>query len=418
MLSGVKSRWLDPVESVFLDAKAAIQISLEFETREAKEHGLETAFSSFNALKLRNGRFTLYESDNDPTIFKIPSELNDLEEVNIWMSRTHVPGSSNGLAVIAADDRRIVINASHGVTDGVYMAKLIEQINNPKTSWPNPTFPDKPMNLDYKEIMKQKDAIFYAGMEPNCLRLRPRVWEKDARVEMSVIKRNSRDLVSWDPVSSRIKGMSEAMWTSMALAGAAHQNNLPSPINLMTCVNRRNIIGRGVEAGLPHNAYAEVCVDANVSPNMTVREMGVEMRAAFNRAIADKQYNKFMKGLWKMVYRPWNFWFGGHPSGMGFDMSSVGPIRISKPVKDAYVTSLGADPHPGGLFCFVTFCLIDEERDRHEFIGQFDYSSLELSKMEGDAVTKAIEHCLFSVQPNRKLTDVITELRGMEYMSP
>ena len=108
-----------------------MQYSIEFEDPKAVPAAVEELIRCVNAFRVQGGLIWLNEKRQDTTVHKIPAGLNTLEEVNDWMYRTHTPNFRKAFGTIAADDHRIVVNASHICGDGVFIAKLLEHLSKP-----------------------------------------------------------------------------------------------------------------------------------------------------------------------------------------------------------------------------------------------------------------------------------------------
>ena len=76
-------------------------------------------------------------------------------------------------------------------------------------------------------------------------------------------------------------------------------------------------------------------VSASPKNDTTLREFGQMMRNDFNRGLRDGNLFSHLKTVWEGVHRPWR-----RPTapGVAIEMSSMGPVRLSGPVKDAFVT--------------------------------------------------------------------------------
>ena len=412
MFSRLKRRRLDPLETVFIQWRGCMQLSLEFDTPANAKRAVEELIKSQNCLHTSAGWFFISETKTEPEVIKIPSHLNTLPEINDWIYREHTPPFRRALGSIAMDETRVVLNTSHVCGDGSYMKRIVEHLSNPSETWERAPIPMAPSEYYYDEIMRTKTLERVPGQEPRCCRLFNKLKcdkPKNATYQIGVVRRPAHELTCWSPEKKRLVGLSESLWTAMGLMAAAQIGKFHDTFAVLTCVDMLGTVPeKDRQNRALQNFFADVRVRAKPTMDMTVGELGRHMRASFNECMARKDYHAYMKGMWRLMYRFWQEWHT--PPGLGYEMSSIGPIHIKRPVKDAYISLSTPDRYDLGSLCFMSYSIIDEF-GRNEFIGHTQYNTQEMAKKEGDMFTRGLDYALCNLRPETTLGDAIAQLQ-------
>lgn len=406
-------RRLEPLEYVFLLWKGYLQTSLEFETPDDTKRAIEEITKCYNAFHVKNSLLNVFPNNQSPEILKIPSSLNTLPEINEWMYKTHTPSPFKTWGTIAADETRLVINTSHAAGDGRHQRHLIEHLCNPLESWTAPPVPMAPYSKFASELSKIKiPREFTCGSEPRSCRLFPRLpvdTKKTAKYEIGVIRKDVRHLKCWSDASQRLKGLTESMWVAMGLMAAAQTRSFPANFGICTCFDLRSCISEEERQDKSiQDFFAGICARATPSMDMTLGQLGDSMRQNFNQNVKNRMYIDYMKSVWASVCKPW---IVPQPKGVGLEVSSIGPIRIRKPVKDAYVSLMTPDNYALGSLCLMSYSIVNEDTGRNEYIGHTQYNTLEVSRTEGDLFTKGIEHAMTKFDRTKTVREALDELK-------
>lgn len=414
MLSHVSKRRLEALEYVFLLWKGFLQTSIEFETPDDTKRAVEELIKCYNAFHIRNNILNVFPNNRDPEILKIPSSLTTLPEINEWMYKTHTPSPFKSWGTIAMDDTRLVINTSHAAGDGRHQKILIEHLCNPSESWQAPPVPMAPYSKFASEISKIKlPREFTCGNEPNSCRIFPRLpvdTKKTSKYEIGLIRKDAKSLKCWCHETQRLRGLTESMWVAMGLMATAQTGKFADSFGICTCFDLRSTVTAEERQDKSiQDFFADICARATPTTDMTLGELGDAMRKSFNVNVQQRRYIDYMKSVWASVFKPW---IVPEPKGLGLEVSSIGPIRIRKPVKDAYVSLMTPDSYGLGSLCLMSYSIINEDTGRNEFIGHTQYNTTEISRKEGDLFTKGIEYAMTSFDRSKKVGQAINELKA------
>ena len=160
------------------------------------------------------------------------------------------------------------------------------------------------------------------------------------------------------------------------------------------------------------NFIAAMPVSANPDEKTSLKEFGEMMRNDFNRGLREGNLFSHLKTCWEGVYRPWR-----RPTapGVAIEMSSMGPVKISGPVKDAFVTLTCNDKKDIGSISLLTYAADNENTGgERKFIGQMQYNTGEISAPECEAFTKEVIYAMTNFDDNMTVGEALNELRNFQ----
>ena len=161
------------------------------------------------------------------------------------------------------------------------------------------------------------------------------------------------------------------------------------------------------------NYIASVLAEAKPKLNMTLLELGQKMRASFNQNLASQHYFGHMYNVWEAVWRPWR---SPNPKGLGMEVSSVGPIKLKPPVKDAWIVLRSPDSYGLQSTSFLSFSLLGPQKK--EFAATFQYCSNEMHPLDGKKIAKSIEFCLRNLKDNMTVQEAIDSIKFYQKSLP
>lgn len=126
-MSIIEKIFVNPANNVY------IQLAIEVENQKIIPKLIERIKNSMTGLYIKTdgSNFIPNFKDQDSiNIFKIPKEVKSLADCCDWIYKTYNPCSNYSLASVAADEKRIVINSNHSLTDGGYFVDFLKYIQN------------------------------------------------------------------------------------------------------------------------------------------------------------------------------------------------------------------------------------------------------------------------------------------------
>lgn len=407
-------RRYDPLDYIFVMWKAYMQYSIEFEDPKAVPAAVEELIRCVNAFRVQGGLIWLNEKKQDTTVHKIPAGLNTLEEVNDWMYRTHTPNFRKAFGTIAADDHRIVVNASHICGDGVFIAKLLEHLSKPSEYGKTHVAPIPLSAHEYfeSEIMKRKDLPIVCAEDPLISRIIGKLPQekKNPEFKFQYIKEPIQNFTCYNPSKQKCERMSESLWTSIGLANAAHRGTLDG-FGQSTVVDLRRVTPHKDLVSGMQNWIASVPVHGKPTMEMTLEELGNQMRHDFQRRITNKDYLGHMKAVWNAIYRPWK----SNPiPGLGLEMSSVGQINIRNPIRNVHMT-LQSPPHLNlqSVSC-LSYTVNHLDNKTQNFLAEMQYTTHELHPDEARVIGESVRYAMKNFGGKMTVGAALSELEEFQ----
>lgn len=410
MLKVRRSKRLDPLEYIFILWKGFMQLSVEFEKPSDTDKAVDEVLKCMNSFRIKTNYLSLIPTDNKPTIHKIPSDLKSLKDVNSWMYRTHTEKLTKAFGSIARDDHRIVVNSSHICNDGVYLARLIEHLSHPELyGTRNALSLPRSGTQDFEhDVFTAPDYPACCGSDALISRIHQKHHDTVSKYNIDLLEMPISKFASYNKEDDSIHNLSEALWTTMALANAAHNNRSLSGFGISTVLDLRRILSKEDRKALDlQNYIASMPVCGYPTMDMTIGDLSKRMRDDFNYKLKNKYYFGHMKSVHAAVFR---FWKTRETAGLGIEMSSIGPIRIQNPVKDCCITLSSPDDKPLTSTSLMNYTIIDETKQTKKFVGQLQYITAELSERDANAYLKSIEYGFENFKDSMPISKAIDEL--------
>jgi hypothetical protein len=405
------------MDYIFKFWQGFMQYSMEFTDSSAVGPALDEILRCVNAFRVRAGLLYLTPSSKkSPPIHRIPSNLRTLGEVNAWMFNTHKPATSRCLGAIAADDHRIVVNASHITGDGIFVARLLEHLSRPSLygSRPAAVLPLSVYNDTFYDAMwRSKGSSIVCGEDSSISRLLPKLPFKTKAPEYAIkyVWEPISALRAFNPATNTLRGLSENIWVAMGIAWVAFEGKI-SPFGISTVLDLRRLLPQRQRANPAlQDCIASVAVRAAPTPDMTLGDLAAAMRRNFEERMRNEDYFGHMKCVYKCVYKPWK---AQRPPGLGLEMSSIGPIRIANPMKNCHLTLMAPGEFALLSVSFMNYTVEHRERGTKQFCGQFQYTTKELNPKDAVVFTESIRHGMTKFWPEMTVGDAIDEVREFQ----
>ena len=136
-------RRLDPLEKLFFNPASQndIYFSLKFSEKKYLEKAKENFVKIFSGLRLKVSNDCYCKRDTEPPVYQLPNWIQDCQMASKWAEDHICVPFTEGLANIAANDKVLVVQSSHNLSDGGFLLNAIDHIfddmsNMPKISQP------------------------------------------------------------------------------------------------------------------------------------------------------------------------------------------------------------------------------------------------------------------------------------------
>lgn len=408
-------RRFDSTEIICNVFSLVMHIVLEFDSSESVQKAIEKVLSCSNAFHTK-GIVFWGESTSPVTIQKLPSTLATLQDVANYMHKEYPLKISEKMGVIACDDRRLALSIIHGAGDGDYCLRFVEHLCHPDEHWEMPKCPRSAEEEFKDKIDNQPKTTVFCAADANLSRL----------ISNNKDDQNNRyfgnyyftlpvnQIRGFSEEDGNVHQISETMWTSLLLANAAFSKETFSEthFSISTVYNLRRLVTKD-DADLSRQNYiASMPVTAHPLESTTISELGKMMRDDFQKGLDEGRLFSHMKTVWEAVYRPWR---NPNAPGIGIEMSSMGKMKVSGPVKDAFVTLICDDKKDVGSVSFLTYTIENENKDNEKtFVGQMQYNTGEISPKEIELFSKYVIHAMTKFNESMTVGDAINELRNLK----
>lgn len=389
-----------------------MQFSIEFEKPSDTERAVDEIIKCMNSFRIRTNYLSLISTNNTPTIHKIPSGLSTLKDVNEWFFKTHREKLTKAFGSIARDDHRIVVNSSHICNDGVFMAKLIEHLSHPELyGTRNALHIPRSGIQDFKhKVFADPDYpdVHVSGSDVLISRIHQKHKDKRSKYNIDMIEMPISSFAGYHKEDDQIHNLSEIIWTTMALANAAHNNGNLTGFGISSVLDLRRILYNDEHKALDiQNYITSIPVYGFPTLDMTIGDLSKQMREDFNFKLKNKYYFGHLKSVHNAVFK---FWKTREPAGLGIEMSSIGPIRIQRPVKDFCMTLNFPDNQQLTSASLMNYTVINETTQTKRFVGQFQYQTSEVSERDANAYLKAVKYGFENFNNSIPIKQAIDEL--------
>jgi hypothetical protein len=301
----------------------------------------------------------------------------------------------------------------------MHHVKMIEHLCNPDEKWPDAVLPESATHYFHDQVFDEKWRKWHplvCGNDPKVTRLIPQrkpATGKESEYIAEIVKMPIEEMSCYDPSTKRCHAISEAQWIANCLSAAAYQDRI-DPFGISTVYDLRKALPKS-RRNSPEiqNYIASVLVSAKPTPNMTLGELSKAMRACFKKNDADQHYFGHMYNVWEVVFRPWR---STSQKGLGMEVSSMGPINIKPPVKDAWIVLRSPDNFELTTTSFLSFSLIKPEKK--EFIGTFEFCTKELNKLDGLKIAHSVDFCLRNLKNEMTVKEAINYIKTYQKTLP
>ena len=361
-------------------------------------------------LKLKNDR--MYMRKDDITVYKLPNQKGmNLKDITNIAAKQFPPNLQKELGIIAANDDTVVVMINHAVADGKYIVGIAEHIGD-KTKKLDRFFPFT-YEKEFKEQLEQREKL-----PPNHFKNSPYntkyILPPDVEPGLSMINEEIFDMKSltcYDKNTQKCHGLTPAIVAGFLLSVNAIQNK--NNFNVLGGSMASNIRGElPTKPTLRHaNIFTVVSMGANVSPNTTLSECHKSLANSL------KEHFKNKSSLYDYInafYHPEIFSQIPPNDGIMTCFSQLGPVQVSPPAEDVYITNICYNLRNLPTFPLLTYSVINEQTGKNELHSQFVYNSNGISKKKASILNASLRHYLQNFQGNDTIKDALQDLKSFQ----
>ncbi|OHS99611.1 hypothetical protein TRFO_33872 [Tritrichomonas foetus] len=423
------SRPLGPFEGLFTESREQVQFVLELSSPKYLPKIVDQLIDSINAFRLKtDGENLIYSSKNIPAVHQIPSEFKSTYDVAKYVSSIPLDYSKT-LANIAVDDHRVAVNVSHMVCDGGFFVDLFKRIteNRVLPNDPNGFLPYKMEELFKNEVENTDPKLVKAHVDS--VKLLSAVNWSHSSTNDSIMDCKSvyveNEVKNMRFTKDKV-GLTDSLWTSLALAYNAHsgsldhlfnqnsnmnifdKNQLHNIFGVSTCVDLRNKL-------LPEQINKNVCNNFTsifVIPNMsnltersTIRELAVEMRKDF---LTKRDNGSFFATI-KAILNG----FPEQPTPTAYaEVSHIGRFVMKPPIVDVYIGQTMKSKPIEMLMPLSVFSKSSETTNT--VITRMQYSPTVMTEKDAQTITNMVVHALRNIPNDVTIREAYEELSALK----
>lgn len=388
---------LTPLAKSFCQASSNMFFGFQFEKGYNTQKAVDYIQRSTPALHLRWKDDYHEHHTNPPPIFNLPDTFNSIRDATEFVSEYFKPDLTKNLGLIACNKNQVVLSANHSAMDAGFMKILLQNFGNVTNDLP--LFIESDFVLHQEEIKAAKPSIINAT-NPDFHRWFPRKKPEisNALHPNDIIKViPAKSLKCFDKKKGTPKGLLEYQYLAGYIAASAIENKVLPSIGAYTIIDMRRY--------LPYkpdfrngNHVSEISPHVPVTGDMTLGEVARNIRNDLNSRIDEGEPFGSMKP------EP----AGDRLPGFFTIVSSIGPIKIQKPVEDIWI-AVQADAKSMGSSDITSFSIVDE--NRNDVVFQLRYNENVVSTEEMSEYGDIIEDVLRNVPLDAKVKDVVKAMR-------
>jgi hypothetical protein len=303
----------------------------------------------------------------------------------------------------------VVINSHHLCADGGYLRHLYLNCANPALS----REPRLPLPLALTDIWSAQLAAVNsqtpADSGASLIRVNwphPKIRNpKSHYAQFLQWTCPSARLQCFDKAANRSVGVTEALWSALALSAAAHNSTLSKSLQIpskesgiLTLVDLRFLMNpRDLGINVCNNFIPLTVVPHGISPQNTVKQFGEAMRRDF----VNKKDNGgfFVLQDLKKEHRP---------GSSVMVLSNMGLLPLRPPVADVWMQQVMESRFADGALVLLSWEKI--LGGRSEFFGKLRYSPNVFTDLEAAAFARSVRYALEEVDGGTRIDAAVEQL--------
>lgn len=353
------SRKLNDFEKVFTLTNEACQFAVETDKTSFIPlliNNFQKSMLGFN-LKMQ-GDYLIYDNQ-DIQVHPLPNNIQTCQEAANYIDLNLPINFSKALCNIAANDRIVVVNATHMIYDGGFFVDLFPrllnqhddenylQLQSPRKIpiTPREIFPSGFSNKNMKELIQTHfEDIKHIPYVNRSLKVDTKI-----NPESKCISHSYESKADDYQFLSNKMGLTDMYWTFIPLNLMAFDNKMQIPdFGILCCVDFRQFMNKKNINRLVCENFTEINLRIkDVKSNMTVRQVGKLMRDRYNIMKKDGSLFASFIALHDGIPDPGPILLA--------EMSNIGRFQAKPPIVDCWIQQTMKSKYAGSFASFSMF---------------------------------------------------------------
>ncbi|KAK8842033.1 hypothetical protein M9Y10_026250 [Tritrichomonas musculus] len=411
----------------------SVVLAMKFNDKETVKHVIEKMKNEILGLNLRvDGNFFVKRNKEDIKVHDIPSSTHfeSIQKLTEWTTYKNIPNMKHELGTISANDDTIVLNLNHSVSDGKYIAGVVNHISDEIRKQIDNYFPitfDEEFSEEIKERLKSPPKFF--ENDPNIT-----IFSKFGmkRVDREILHDSVYDTKSfsnYDPKKKVCSNMTAAILTGYSLSlsilegkddvfniGGSLAVDMRKVLKEKKSQKISNLLTTSPIAShskyslsLNHaNFFSIIPIAIHVTPQTRIDQCYKELNAVMKNQLVDHKEDLFDFRCSMNFTNP-----TPRKNGVIVGFSNLGPIQIKDPIKDLYLLNIDFNIVFPYIILF-TYSIIDEKNNRNDFHAQVRYECNGLTKEQSDNLSKLFKFYLQTVKTSNTIGEIFKEMKSFQ----
>ena len=430
----ISRRWKIPAfENMHIPIGNSVQLSLKIGDKSLTKQYINKLINEVTAFHLRLDNGYLYELDpSDRVEVQYLPKFNSLADVNQFAINNMQPDMKKRLGNIAANEDTIVFNMNHICGDGGFLRDVIHQINdgiipgsnvNAMRRQLNTYFPH-PITDAFKERIEKMtpNQPVFMNDDEGLTRIfgsKP----KEGRECSTILKYPIESLACYDKSSKKCSNLNESICSSFILSALVSNflsHSSSSDINNFE--NMLKLTPFGIQILVDIRKYATIPVTLNstnwfssynihATPTLKMKmgELYSQLKKDLIDQTKDDRLFKFIEAFNYSNPKPYDYW----PNKVFLNNSNLGPLKITEPIKDVFITNVNYTVPFRDMFPILTYSLSDDH-GRNEMISIIRYHMNGISESHAKLMNQSTKYSLQHINKNMTVLEAINAIKKFQ----
>lgn len=402
----IKSRPLTSLERLYTQIMPInVQLGIEVNDKSILPTYIKRIQDFTMAMHLRADKDNLYTTDEVAPINHLPENLPSLQDAVTYVLKNFKTKETFPLANISINSKYLVFNSCHSFCDGVFLTRILNQMQNPIKPV-LPPFPT-PIVVNFKEQIKKAKVIQRDYRDPQITHLeniKPKSADPSDIFQNYCSKFDAKSLTCYQ--NGKVSDLTNHFASSMILASKAI-SNLNDGYGAQNCVNLRPYLANNRGQDLDIVDHVGIAVMTSEKPK-TIRQLKTNLRESLNKSLSEKRFFSHMK--WEIEH----YVDGGESEfpwiGLGNLVSHVGPVKIRKPITDVMMRVDMEEPFE--FISVIAYSVISETENSVRT--HLTYGSEGISRKNVARYVNLFDYAMTKLDLDTPIDDAIGILRDVD----
>jgi hypothetical protein len=379
-----------------------LSLAFEFANRSAVSQALDNLDRSVLPLHLRHENGDLISVPSPAPRYPLPTQIHDLTTATNWVHNHHPINYNQRLANLAFNDSKVVLNMSHGFSDGGYLKFLTEHLfdSNPVSL---PSLPPRIEDLLSSEFAVAPTESFYWTYDPELIRFSTRhsnLGNGSEFIQFKTLRFRAPELPSFNQKVGKLKDTTDCIWMALLLSSAVVGGSLPEWAAFCNCADLRRRLQKPDLSILKF--YGHLNARTKLGRELTLREVGRRLREdMMQRFDGFEEIGRIKYGEKRPQRSPF--------PGVILEVSNVGPIRIKWPIVDVWAGLRVRSELPGDSLSIMAYSIVGEKKN--DLVLILRYSDAKVGEDEIVEIAKLVEYMMKKMSLDRTVQSAFDELK-------